>query len=197
MNKSEPILLLFYFMFVFFHRTDALLCYHCSDSTDDDDIADCIHNIDGLRENRVNFEKELIEVVDDEEFRSTVPDYPYNSRLRYYPYIKNCSDYAKNGVEKYEYCVIEEVQSYGTVNAFIRDCSDMVNFSPVNITSLKFLKADNQTVCGYSHLQYATMCVRVCTGDFCNGPEGSAFRVLASPLASLLMTFMTFLCKMV
>ena len=96
--------------------SDALLCYHCSDSTDDDDIADCIHNIDGLRENRVNFEKELIEVVDDEEFRSTVPDYPYNSRLRYYPYIKNCSDYAKNGVEKYEYCVIEEVQSYGKID---------------------------------------------------------------------------------
>ena len=62
--------------------------------------------------------------------------------------------------------------------------------------SLDFLKPDNQTICGYSHLQFATICVRVCTGDFCNGPTAGT-NLRASTVSLGLLAFGTVLYRII
>ena len=54
------------------------------------------------------------------------------------------------------------------------------------IFSFKYVKGDNQTICGYSQLQGQTICVSVCTGDFCNGPSTAA-NTIASAVAIAIM----------
>lgn len=181
MKKLNSVLILILVGFGIIHNSVAILCYSCGDATDNEEEADCTYKIERMRKQRMDFE-----AVEN------------NTLTANYSYLKNCSHYEwPNGTKRFEYCKIEEVQSYGTVNAYIRDCSNMSNFSPVNVTSLQFLKDDNQTICGYSHLQYATICVRVCKGDFCNGPssgeslKASAFLTMTLSLIALALVVKT------
>ena len=68
----------------------------------------------------------------------------------------------------------------GEIKGYIRECSDGDDFSAdfKNTTrisrQLGFVKVDNQSTCGYSKLQFANICVKLCDTDLCNGPFAGA-----------------------
>lgn len=142
---------------------DGIICYQCSDSAEGED-ADCINGVHGLSVQRADFEKRNRTVTS-------------ANLLRKYPALKDCSHYRDRttGRPLFPFCKIERVHALGNLNAYIRDCSNGSDFSAdLNLPRLSmskgYLRADNQSTCGYSNQHLANMCVQICDTDFCNGP---------------------------
>lgn len=67
----------------------------------------------------------------------------------------------------------------GQMNMYMRDCTDGVNFA-AEYTDVRRPRADNQTYCERKG-DTGTYCVRMCRGNFCNGPfANSASKYLIS-----------------
>lgn len=79
----------------------------------------------------------------------------------------------------------------GETRGYIRECSDGRDFSEdfKNATRISFdmgfVKVDNQSTCGYSRIQFANICVKLCDTDLCNGPAAGADRL--NPLSSAVL----------
>ncbi|XP_033763846.1 uncharacterized protein LOC117345029 [Pecten maximus] len=140
--------------------TDAILCYGCATSDEDDP---CLVNWKGLKKNR-------IKTTEDNELQ---------------PNVKNCTG-------DRPYCVIEETETRGSLVAFIRDCSDGKTFS-VPVPNFRTIIPDNQTECGYNGGYLS--CIRLCAGEFCNGPSTAA-GVTPNTVTLLLLFQACFLYKM-
>ncbi|XP_045162329.2 uncharacterized protein LOC123527111 [Mercenaria mercenaria] len=133
-------------------------CFQCSDSGDDEN-ADCLRGVRGLSGQRADFERQN------------------TTKTSKFPHLKECSHYFDRvtGRPLYQFCKIEMIYSAGSLNAYIRDCSNGEDFSAdLNLTRLSYqknyLRPDNQSTCGYSHRHLANICVQLCDTDFCNGP---------------------------
>ncbi|XP_060589894.1 uncharacterized protein LOC132745082 [Ruditapes philippinarum] len=164
-------------LLVFISGCAAIKCYQCSDSGNDAK-SDCLRGVRGLAKERGDYEKNN-----------------KTNSLKKYPYLKECEHYRRptTGQQLYEFCKIEIITSQGSVNAFIRDCSDGTDFSAdLNLTRLsfqrKYLRPDNQSTCGYSHRHLANICVQLCDTDFCNGPTAGQTLVHANHLFIFILT---------
>ncbi|KAJ8320628.1 hypothetical protein KUTeg_002215 [Tegillarca granosa] len=100
-----------------------ILCYSCSDSSGDEGKNGCQVNIKTMSKHRREYEKNTEGSL----------------------WLKNCTN------PNLTYCIIEKVESSGRVYSFIRECSDgdVLSYSKKDVPTLRNLKADNQTACGY------------------------------------------------
>lgn len=93
-------------------------------------------------------------------------------------FVKNCTLYHQ-GYPNETLCVIETFEYRGQMNMYMRDCTDGVNFA-AEYTDVRRPRADNQTYCERKG-DTGTYCVRMCRGNFCNGPfANSASKYLIS-----------------
>lgn len=80
--------------------------------------------------------------------------------------------YRKQCPESENTCVIERVEVNGVVVAYIRDCSDGINFS-INASRFQNFPQDkNITTCSYVEGKFFT-CLSMCNTDLCNGPQAA------------------------
>lgn len=76
----------------------------------------------------------------------------------------------------------------GQMNMYMRDCTDGVHFA-AEYTDVRRPQADNQTYCERKG-DTGTYCVRMCRGDFCNGPHAnSASKYLISGILWIISVF--------
>ncbi|XP_063409136.1 uncharacterized protein LOC134692607 [Mytilus trossulus] len=85
-----------------------------------------------------------------------------DSKLHMKGFVKNCS-------ENESYCMIEKITTKYSFASYIRDCSNGHSFSYSQIDRLQGIAPNNSSRCAYynEHL----VCVTLCLGNFCNGPQ--------------------------
>ncbi|XP_048250166.1 uncharacterized protein LOC124121556 [Haliotis rufescens] len=132
--------------------TSSLACYQCGDTGGAD--VDCM-DASALLNITKTEKKEGEEEPDDSDY------VPKNK------YYKNCD--AVNQTM----CMIERHTSQGVVKSYIRDCSDgeTFSFAKSKYPRLENLPANNETTCTYDVGPNIQICVTLCTGDICNGPQ--------------------------
>ncbi|XP_067658710.1 uncharacterized protein [Haliotis asinina] len=134
----------------------SLACYQCADSGGAD--VDC-QDASALLNITKPEKKEGEEETDE-------PDY-----VRKNKYYKNCDDLNQT------MCMIERHVSQGAVKSYIRDCSDGKTFSfsvpgeEFKYPRLENLPPNNETTCTYDVTANMQVCITLCTGDICNGPQ--------------------------
>lgn len=76
----------------------------------------------------------------------------------------------------------------GQMNMYMRDCTDGVHFA-AEFNGVPRPIADNQTYCERKG-DTGTYCVRMCRGDFCNGPyANSASKYFISGILWIISVF--------
>jgi hypothetical protein len=60
----------------------------------------------------------------------------------------------------------------GSIKSYIRQCCDgnTWSFDPDKLSLLKMVTSNNNTICQHDTTSLTTVCIRMCTGNFCNGP---------------------------
>lgn len=104
------------------------------------------------------------------------------------PYL----EYTKLCPTEQKYCVIERIEDKGVMFAYIRDCSDGVTMSVNDVErfqNISFNK-NNYTSCGF-RFQIGLVCITLCEGDFCNGPNINAVNDAGRPGDSLFLLIIT------
>ncbi|XP_046559196.1 uncharacterized protein LOC124268210 [Haliotis rubra] len=132
--------------------TSSLACYQCADSGGED--VDC-QDASALLNITKPEKKEGEEEPDESDY------------IRKNKYYKNCDDVNQT------MCMIESHVSQGVVKSYIRDCSDgeTFSFAKSKYPRLENLPANNETTCTYDVGPNIQICVTLCTGDVCNGPQ--------------------------
>ncbi|XP_022336686.2 uncharacterized protein LOC111132983 [Crassostrea virginica] len=135
----------------------ALYCYQCGDGRND---GPCQEDLEEMAKDHA---KHL-----DSSQNYTDLDFTYR---------KQCPDSEPT-------CVIERVQVNGVIVAYIRDCSDGVNFSINASRFMNFSPDKNITTCSYVEGKFFT-CVSLCNSDLCNGPQTDSNTSSASKVTLL------------
>ncbi|XP_061188402.1 ly6/PLAUR domain-containing protein 1-like [Saccostrea echinata] len=144
-------------IFYLIHFSGALYCYQCGDG----------------KSNGV-CQEDLEEMVKDNIKHS---DITKNYTDADFKYRKNCSS-------SEDACMIERVEVNGVIVAYIRDCSDGMNYS-INASRFWNLEEEkNSTTCSYVEGKFFA-CLSLCATDLCNGPQR------ASDASSSLKTVMS------
>ncbi|XP_046375851.2 uncharacterized protein LOC124148664 isoform X1 [Haliotis rufescens] len=96
--------------------------------------------------------------------------------------LRNCS-------ASQPFCMIEVYIKLGLVYSYIRDCTSNQNdsFSFAKEGRLKVITATNITTCTFDKQTMGQMCLTICSGQFCNGPQVSEGLVLVPCLKSVLL----------
>ncbi|XP_062569222.1 uncharacterized protein LOC134231299 [Saccostrea cucullata] len=131
------------------HFSNALYCHQCGDGKSN---GSCQEDLEGMMQDHVKHKK-----------------------------TRNSTDfkYRKSCKTTEQFCMIERIEINGVVVAYIRDCSDGVNFS-INASRFLNLEAEkNSTTCSYVEGKFFA-CLSLCKTDLCNGPQGtsSSLRVM-------------------
>ena len=93
------------------------------------------------------------------------------------PYVQDCSVLTNHSM-----CCIEEFEGGGSIKSYIRQCCDgnTWSFNPKKVPLLKLVTTNNDTICQHDTTSLTTVCIRMCTGNFCNGPVSRADKLHAS-----------------
>ena len=160
MANMKFFLFLWILIFTSFESVNGDLCFGCRDTSSNDGKDDC--------QNDVSEMNKLHHIYVTEYNNNTI------EFLKTYgenPLIQDCRSYPN-----FKYCMIEEMERLGSIQSYIRGCSNGQNFSVSldNVHQLKFLQSNNQTLCGYFENKGVVVCVTLCEGPFCNGPASFA-----------------------
>ncbi|XP_048753157.1 uncharacterized protein LOC125664430 [Ostrea edulis] len=138
----------------------AIYCYQCGDGKSN---GSCQEDIAGMAKDH--------EMHKQNDTTSKVEDFVYR---------KKCADSEKA-------CMIERIEINGVVVAYIRDCSDGINFS-INASRFQTISPDrNVTTCTYVEAKFFT-CLSLCDKDLCNGPQSDSNTSSTQKAAALWLT---------
>jgi len=70
----------------------------------------------------------------------------------------------------------------GSIKSYIRKCCDGKTwfFDPKKVPNLSRVTNNNDSICQHDAGSLTTVCIRMCTGNFCNGPVSRADKLHAS-----------------